>query len=283
VLRGANNQKIRDYHHDQLPIYGIGKDLSADEWQRIGRTLIHQGLLTETTDGYPVLRLNELSMEVLRKERTVQMIAITKPGQKRQDKSRDESDSQASDEELFLRLRALRKRIADEQGVAPYVVFLDLSLREMAQRRPQSRSQFARIPGVVSAKLDMYSEAFINEIRDYRLEKAPQRLKNDAFSVNGGMTHQLTLSLYRQGLSIEEIASQRNLKSSTISSHLAELVEAGDAIDIDRLVKPGHYDVIVDALHQIGDDFLKPVKDFLGDEYSYEEIRLVRAALRQVR
>lgn len=283
VLRGANNQKIRDYLHNQLPIYGIGKDLSADEWQRIGRTLIHQGLLTETTDGYPVLRLNELSMEVLRKERAVQMIAITKPGQKGQDKSRDESDSQASDEELFLRLRALRKRIADEQGVAPYVVFLDLSLREMAQRRPQSRSQFARIPGVVSAKLDMYSEAFINEIRDYRLEKAPQRPKNDAFSVNGGMTHQLTLSLYRQGLSIEEIASQRNLKSSTISSHLAELVEAGEAIDIDRLVKPGHYDVIVDALHQIGDDFLKPVKDFLGDEYSYEEIRLVRAALRQVR
>src|SRR5207249_12223923 len=73
VLRGANTQKIRHYQHDQLPIYGIGKDQSADEWQRIGRALIHQGLLTETTDGYPVLRLNELSMEILRKERTVEI------------------------------------------------------------------------------------------------------------------------------------------------------------------------------------------------------------------
>src|SRR5947209_5170819 len=107
VLRGANNQKIRDYHHDQLPIYGIGKDQSADEWQRIGRALIHQGLLTETTDGYPVLRLNELSMEILRKERMVEMAAPAKPAQKRQVKSKDTSDLTANEEELFQRLRAL--------------------------------------------------------------------------------------------------------------------------------------------------------------------------------
>ena len=137
-------------------------------------------------------------MEVLRKERTVEMIAHNKAEQKRQVKSKDTSDSQAN-EELFQRLRTLRKRIADEQGVAPYVVFFDLSLREMAQQRPQSRSQFAKIPGVVSHKLDLYSEAFINEIRDYRLEKASQRSKHFAPSVNGGMTHQLTLSLYRRG------------------------------------------------------------------------------------
>ncbi|HYX48122.1 MAG TPA: helix-turn-helix domain-containing protein, partial [Ktedonobacteraceae bacterium] len=250
---------------------------------RIGRALIHQGLLMETTDGYPVLRLNELSMEVLRKERKVEMVAIIKPEQKRQSKNNDASDLQADDDELFQRLRALRKRIADELNVAPYVVFADLSLRSMAQRKPQTRAQFAQIPGVGSNKLDMYSEAFMNEIRDYRREKSSQRPKNYDSSVNGGMTHQLTLSLYRQGLSIEEIASQRNLKSSTISSHLTELVEAGEAIDINRLVKPEHYNVIVDALRQIGDEFLKPVKDFLGDEYSYEEIRLVRAALRRAR
>ena len=282
VLRGANNQKIRDYRHDQLPIYGIGKDQSADEWQRIGRSLIHQGLLTETTDGYPVLRLNELSMEVLRKERTVEMIAHAKPEQKRQVKSKDTSDSQAN-EELFQRLRTLRKHIADELNVPPYVVFADLSLRSMAQRRPQSRSQFAQIPGVGSNKLDLYSEAFINEIRDYRLETASQRPKNSAPSVNGCMTHQLTLSLYRRGLSIDEIASERNLKPNTIQSHLIELVESGEAIDIDRLVPSEHYAVIVDALHQVGDDLLKPVKEILGDEYSYEEIRLVRASIRQAR
>ena len=140
-----------------------------------------------------------------------------------------------------------------------------------------------KIPGVVSHKLDLYSEAFINEIRDYRLEKASQRSKNFAPSVNGGMTYQLTLSLYCRGLSIDEIASERNLKPTTILSHLIELVESGEALDIDRLVQPEHYVVIVDALHQVGDDLLKPVKEYLGDEYSYEEIRLVRAAIRQAR
>ena len=82
---------------------------------------------------------------------------------------------------------------------------------------------------------------------------------------------------------MEEIAMERNLKPITILNHLTELAEAGEAIDIDRLVQPEHYDVIVDALEQVGDDLLRPVKDFLGDEYSYEEIRLVRAAIRQAR
>ena len=87
-------------------------------------------------------------------------------------------------------------------------------------------------------------------------------------------TRQQTLALFQQGLGVEEIAMERNLKPITILNHLTELAEAGEAIDIDRLVRPEHYDVIVDALHQIGDDLLRPVKDFLGDEYSYEEIRL---------
>lgn len=281
VLRGANTQKIRDYRHDQLPIYGIGKDQSAGEWQRIGRALIHQGFLTETTDGYPVLRLNELSMEILRKERTVEIAAPAKPVQKHQAKSKDTFDLTANEEELFQRLRALRKQIADDLNVPPYVVFADLSLRYMAQSRPQSRSQFAQIPGVGSNKLDAYYEAFTNEIRDYRLGIPSQAGLNASPTIKGGMTHQLTLALYRQGLSIDEIAIERNLKSSTISSHLTELVEAGEAIDIDRLVQPEHYNMIVDALHEIGDDLLKPVKEFLGDEYSYEEIRLVRAFLRR--
>jgi ATP-dependent DNA helicase RecQ len=288
VLRGANTQKIRDYHHNQLSTYGIGKDQSADEWQRLGRALIHQGLLAETTDGYPVLKLNELSMEILRKERTVEMKAAIKAVQKSQSKSKDAPDLTASEEELFQRLRALRKRIADELNVPPYVVFADISLRYMAQRRPQSRSQFAQIPGVGSNKLEAYFGAFTDEIRNYCLSnnlkmdiEPPKRTSVAPTLAASTSTRRQTLVLYQEGLGVEEIAMERNLKPITILYHLIELLEAGEAIDIDRLVQPEHYDVIVDALHQIGDELLKPVKEFLGDEYSYEEIRLVRAALRQ--
>jgi ATP-dependent DNA helicase RecQ len=100
------------------------------------------------------------------------------------------------------------------------------------------------------------------------------------------MTHQITLNLYRAGKSTEEIALERNIKPSTVMEHLAELIEEGETIDITPLILPGHYDVIVAAFYKVGftgegpAPFLRPVKDLLGDEYSYGEIRLVRACLR---
>jgi len=110
-----------------------------------------------------------------------------------------------------------------------------------------------------------------------------QTMSNLAPPVNSSVTRQLTLALCRQGLSIEEIARQRNLTSGTVISHLTELIEAGEAIDVEELIQPEHYEVIVDALLQVGSDALRPIKDFLGDEYSYDEIRLVRAWMRQAR
>src|SRR6266700_789172 len=152
VLRGAQTQKIRDTQHDQLPIYGYGRELSAEEWLRLGRALIHQGLLTETTDGYPVLKLNALSWEVLRKQRTVEIATPVKAVQPRMEKTSRRSGQpllektgvdttipeEPGTEGLFQHLRTLRKRIADAQGVPPYIVFSDASLQAMAQQRPQT-------------------------------------------------------------------------------------------------------------------------------------------------
>ncbi len=92
-------------------------------------------------------------------------------------------------------------------------------------------------------------------------------------------TRQQTLDLYRQGLSIEDIARERNLKPTTIENHLAELYEAGEDIDIRPLIPPGQFSVIADALERIGSDLLGPVKSDLGEEYSYGAIRLVRSVL----
>lgn len=286
VLRGAKTQKVRDYSHNLLPIYGIGKHLSTEEWLHIGRALLHQGLLTETTDGYPVLRLNALSWEVLKKQRTVEIAAPIKLVQTRQ--ASNTPSLEPAEEELFQRLRALRKQLADEQGVPPYVVFPDTSLRAMAQQRPQSRSHFEQIPGVGSSKLAAYFTVFTNEIRDYcekhnlSMDIEPQRApKKESAALNGNLTRQTTLALYRQGLRVEDIARERNLTPGTVMSHLAELIEAGEAIDIDKLVQPERQKCIADALRQVGDHALRPVKDVLGEEYSYDEIRLVRAVMRQ--
>jgi len=293
VLRGANTQRIRDLSHDQLSTYGIGKDLSADEWLRLGRALLQQGLLSETNDGYPVLKLNKRSAEVLRKELGVEI--LSSPA--RQHKTSEGVSHTLAPEEmgLFQHLRNLRKQLADDQGVPPYVVFPDSSLQAMVQSRPQSEAQFAKIPGVGSRKLEAYFTPFAHAIREYcelhNLVMGLEPLKEEKEKktegpatprVNTGPpTRQLTLDLYRQGRSIEEIVLERNLKASTIISHLAELIETGEVIDVENLIQPGHYEMIVDALQQVGSEALKPVKDFLGDEYSYDEIRLVRAMMRR--
>jgi ATP-dependent DNA helicase RecQ len=299
VLRGANTQKIRDYNHNLLPIYGSGKHLSGDEWTHIARSLLQQGLLDESSDGYHILRLNHLSWEILRKERGVEIPSL--PQKKKSVDTRPEkagSPSPAPESEtdgLFQRLRTLRKHLADEQGIAPYMVFSDNALRAMAEQRPQSRSQFAQIPGVGSHKLDAYFMLFTAEIRDYCLahnlsmmnpdeepQPAPARKREYPQIVNTNTpTRRLTLDMYRQGMSVEEIARARNLTQGTITGYLSEFIEAGEITDSERLVRPDRFEAIAGAIRQLGGDALRPLKDALGEEYSYDEIRLVRAFMRQ--
>lgn len=287
VLRGANTQKIRDLGHNQLSTYAIGKDRSMDEWLRLGRALLQQGLMSETADGYPVLKLNTLSREVLRKQRNVEIAVPIQSVQLQQEKT---PTMEPEAEGLFQRLRNLRKQIADEQGVAPYIVFSDTTLRALAQYRPQSQSYFAQIPGIGSRKLEAYFTVFTDEIRSHceeqnlsmDLELPVEPKKEYVPSVNtNAPTRRLTLELHQQGLSIEEIASERNLKPSTIISHLTELTEAGEPVEVERLVPAERYAIIVNALQQVGSETLKPVKEVLDEEYSYDEIRLVRAIMRR--
>ena len=291
ILRGANTQKIRAQNHDQLTTYGIGKDLSTNEWMRLGRALIQQGLLNEvSTDGYPILKLNRLSVEILRRQRNVEVPAA--PISEREQKVSDAiADLPPEDMGLFQHLRKLRKEIADEQNVPPYVIFPDSSLRAMAQQRPQSEEHFAQIPGVGSRKLEAFYVPFTRAIRDYCEEHnltmglippKPQRERKQAEIPSapisaGPSTRMVTLDLYQAGLSIEEIATERNLKPGTIASHLAALIEMGEDIDVMQLLAPGHYGVIVDAILRTEGNTLTPIKELLGDEYTYDEIRLVLA------
>lgn len=176
ILRGAENQKLIDRGHQSLSTYGIGKHRSLDEWRHLVRALLHEGLLAESTDGYPVLALVADSRAVLRGERRVQVTAPPAPRQERArrgTRSRRGASSAAQTVSgeaalLFERLRSLRKRIADAQGVPPYVVFNDASLREMAARQPVDGTAFAAIPGVGSHKLAQYAPAFTAEIRAFR-------------------------------------------------------------------------------------------------------------------
>jgi len=174
ILRGAKTEKLIRQNHESLSTYGLGKDRSADDWRDLVRVLKHQNLLEETQDGYPVLTLNAGSWLVLRGLQKVSFAPAPKAESAKRDR-RTRAKSTASEtpalgnaeEQLFQRLRALRKKLADEQGVPPYVVFADAALRAMAQAQPTTLTTFAEIPGVGAAKLAHYGELFTAEIQQY--------------------------------------------------------------------------------------------------------------------
>jgi len=167
VLRGARTERILKNGHDRLSTYGIGKDHTVDEWRTLGRSLIHQRLVDETSDGYSVLELNDLSWEVLRNQRQVEVAVLMRKATAEQ----TGAIADATTEALYERLQQLRKRLADEQSVPPYVVFPNISLREMAQKQPQTTAEFAAITGVGSRKLSQYGDIFTAEIRNFREEE----------------------------------------------------------------------------------------------------------------
>ena len=269
VLRGSKKKRIEDYGHHLLSTYGIGQDHTVEEWKTLGRSLIHQGLVDETADGFPILKLNKRSWEILRKERQVQ-IAIDREASVRM--VGGYNPRAAEIELLFERLRRLRKQIADNHGVPPYVVFADSSLKLMAQLQPKNLMEFANISGVGSHKLEQYGEQFVSEIRAFIQEQElPVSLPSDS--------SMLTLQLHQQGLNVENIAQQRRLAVSTIYGHLCDLIVTHQPVEIDRLVSTDKKKAITQAIGELTDTSLKVLKEHLGDGYSYEEIKLVRSWL----
>jgi ATP-dependent DNA helicase RecQ len=169
ILRGSRAERVLSRNHDELSVHGIGKNHSLKEWRAVIRALLHQGLLTETQDGYPVLVLNAESWRVLKGEQSVRVARAARPaGSARQPRDSATGVSLGSeDSALFDELRALRKHLANEQGLPPYVIFHDATLREMAQERPATLHEFARIRGIGEAKLSRYGERFIEAIRQH--------------------------------------------------------------------------------------------------------------------
>jgi ATP-dependent DNA helicase RecQ len=186
ILRGARTERLMSRGHDTLSVYGIGKTTPAEEWRALARSLLHQRLIDQTQDGYSVLSLNESSWQILRGERGVQIARTAKPLRPKAPApsalvgaaapasgsavagggAAATGSAPAVADALFEALRSLRKQLADAQGLPPYVIFHDATLREMVARRPQTLSQFATIRGVGEGKLARYGAQFIAALRE---------------------------------------------------------------------------------------------------------------------
>src|SRR6184192_925636 len=165
VLIGGAAEAIKKRGHDQLSTFGIGADLKREQWQRIGRELLRLGLVEAAPGKFATLSVTDAGMMALRKRTP---ITLTKPIEAPPKKVRIQRVGEIEcDEELFERLRALRRKIADKRDVPAYIVFSDATLREMARACPQTKSQFAQIAGVGQQKLKEFAEPFLAEIGEY--------------------------------------------------------------------------------------------------------------------
>ncbi|MBC7005570.1 ATP-dependent DNA helicase RecQ [Photobacterium sp. BZF1] len=166
VLRGMQNQRIREHGHDKLSTYGIGREHSHEFWVSILRQLIHRGFLTQNIVRSSILQLTAKAREVLRGEVPLDLAVPRLDIAARSAKS-DKMANRQYDKKLFAKLRKLRKAIADEEDLPPYVVFNDASLMEMAERLPTSAGELLAVNGVGHRKLEKYGNAFMGLIEDH--------------------------------------------------------------------------------------------------------------------
>lgn len=163
VLRGMQNQRIREHGHDKLSTYGIGREHSHEYWVSILRQLIHRGFLHQNILRSSTLQLTEKARAVLRAEIELELAVPRLDVAARSAKS-DKMANRHYDKTLFAKLRKLRKTIADDDDLPPYVVFNDASLMEMAEMLPTSQGEMLAVNGVGHRKLEKYGHAFLDVI-----------------------------------------------------------------------------------------------------------------------
>ena len=284
-LRGSKSEKIPDWQM-QLKTYGVGKDISKEEWKQYINDLITMGYLLQEGGQYPTLKLTEKSQAVLKGEEKVMLVkSVT-----REEVAETELQYE---KELFSILKSIRNQLAEEAQVPAYIIFSDATLLELATYLPQQFSELKQMSGFGEVKIQRYGKTFLNAVIDYCKKnnlpssiqhKIPKRQRKSRTAGDFSKTTDTKMEsyqLFKSGKSISEIATIRHLATSTIESHLAHFILEGE-IQIEELVAKEKIEPIEKAIRQHGDLSLSILKNHLGDEYSYGEIKAVVSHLNRV-
>jgi len=173
VLRGSENERIRRFGHDQLPTHGVGQEFDAFEWRSVIRQLVAQGVLALDPEGFGGLRWTGESRAVVRGEREMRLRrdVLTKTARRKKAASVAltadmDGEIDAATAALYERLREVRRLLAADQGVPPYVIFHDKTLAAMAVHKPTNEEAFLRLSGVGEKKMERYGEEFMRVVRE---------------------------------------------------------------------------------------------------------------------
>jgi ATP-dependent DNA helicase RecQ len=287
VLRGENTEKVRANQHDQLSTFGLLREHSPADIRNWVYQLVGQHVLVQTTDQYPILRLNEASWEVMRGTRTVRLLQPVKKEKLKASKA-DAVSWEGVDRPLFEAMRELRQRLATEKHVPPYVIFSDATLRELARVRPSSLAKMKLLYGIGDAKLSEFGARFLaivdEQVKDRHLSQdqshAPPAAPIAArSSIQPNPQRQLAFKLFAQGANLEDIIHQTGRARATVLDYLAEHIRSTRPESINAWIDKSTYDRIAAAARKVGFGRMKPIFVELGERVPYDEIRLVVAHL----
>ncbi len=280
-LRGSNSAKIQEEHR-RFKTFGIGADVSKEEWSNIIRDLLAQEYLVKAAGMYPVLQLTPKSAAVLK---GLEKVMITKLKE-----ITEVAEHKANYEQALLQqLKDTRRQIANEENVPAYIVLSDATLLELATFLPHNKEEFLKISGFGQVKIEKYGKQFWDVVAAYcrkhnlksRIHlKTPKRIRSERPEKETD-TKQQSFELFKSGHSVSAIAEQRNLSHSTIENHLAFYIQRGE-LAIEKVIEATKILSIQQAIEKTGGNALAPVRGLLGDDYGYGEIRMVMAHLERL-
>lgn len=267
VLAGSKNKKVTEMGFDKLTTYGIMKNQGAKEVGDFIEFLISQDLIAIEQGQFPTLYVSSKGKEVLLGKQQVHRRETVKVREI------------AKDDPLFEELRELRRRIASEENVPPFVIFSDAALKDMCAKLPRTSEEFLRVSGVGEHKLQKYGLDFIQAVRSFCDENPDRQPELAAAAPKKPAkktvtdSHLETYQLYQQNLSIDEIVEKRELAQSTIENHLIQCAQQGMEVDFTRLIPLEYINLLEKAVEEAGRDRLKPIKELLPEEVSYFMIK----------
>lgn len=285
VLKGSQTSKIKSLGFDNLSTYGILKEYTKDTIKDLIYFLITEGYIKSIGDKYPILVLDESANNVLFHE---EKVLIKRKIEKITLKDTHNNNNNNNEElpyntNLFEILKNIRKEIALANGIPPFIVFTDVSLKEMCTYFPTDTNKMLKINGVGVNKLEKYGSSFIEIIKKFVLEnniEIPEKdetLIENKKTVNSNQkekedTKLISCNLYKQGKAIDEITKIRGLTRQTVEKHLLTGYEIGIDVDIEKDVHTQYKDIIFEAIEKLGFQKLRPLKDYLPCDVSYFDI-----------
>ncbi|MGB3149540.1 MAG: DNA helicase RecQ [Maribacter sp.] len=260
VLRGAQNAQVLEKGYQNIKTYGAVKDVSWQDLQQYVIQLLNQGVLSINFKEGARLELTPLAKEVLYFQKEVQLATL----QKVADRPKRESKSRTAKTGLFEKLCVLRHQIATAEGVPAYVVFGDASLKDMELKLPKNETEFMEVSGVGQAKLEKYATLFLKEIAIHK----PSKKSKVA-------THLKSLNLFKEGLSISEIAVQRTISENTVYGHLVKANMDGKTVDLHQFLTGEELDSIADAKEDLESaESLKAFFEYFEEKIPYWKLKI---------